>query len=64
MFACRGALAGTATIPTLLVHEKRFLAIEPDPTPKNPNNMKNVLSEQKLTNQQVKALIELESTKD
>ena len=37
----RGALAGAATIPTLLVHDESFLAIEPDPTPENPNNMKN-----------------------
>ncbi len=39
----RGALAGAAAIPTLLVHDESFLAIEPDPTPENPNNMKNVL---------------------
>jgi hypothetical protein len=41
----RGTLApgGGAVVPTLLVHDESFLAIEPDPTPENPNNMKNVL---------------------
>ena len=39
----RGTLAGgAAAIPTLLVHDESFLAIEPDPTEKDPNHMKNV----------------------
>ncbi|MDP6153191.1 MAG: hypothetical protein QF785_07425 [Phycisphaeraceae bacterium] len=33
---------GRAALPTLLVHDETFLAIEPDPTPENPNKMKNV----------------------
>ena len=35
--------AGAVAFPTLLVHDESFLAIEPDPTPENPNKMKNVL---------------------
>ena len=31
-----------AAIPTLLVHDEGFLAIEPDPTEKDPDRMKNV----------------------
>ena len=33
---------GWAAIPALLVHDDTFLAVEPDPTPENPNGMKNV----------------------
>ncbi len=35
--------AAPVAFPTLLVHDETFLAIEPDPTPENPNKMKNVL---------------------
>ncbi len=40
----RGALGGSgAPVPTLLVHDESFLAIEPAPTETNPKAMKNVL---------------------
>ena len=39
----RGTLAGgAAAMPTLLVHDDTFLAIEPDPTEAEPHRMKNV----------------------
>ena len=39
----RSTLAeGPAAIPTLLVHDESFLAIEPDPTPEDPNRITNV----------------------
>ena len=33
---------GPVALPTLLVHDENFLAIEPDPTPDDPDRMKNV----------------------
>jgi len=40
----RGTLSGgAAPVPTLLVHDESFLAIEPTPTEINPKAMKNVL---------------------
>ena len=39
----RGAVKGRAAIRTLLVHDESFLAIEPDPTPDDPDRMKNVV---------------------
>ncbi|MEC8992147.1 MAG: ion transporter [Candidatus Latescibacterota bacterium] len=38
----RSSAGPQAPIPALLVHDDDFLAIEPDPTPENPERMKNV----------------------
>ena len=39
----RKNLAGGVALPSLLVYDESFLALEPDPTPNKPHRMKNVV---------------------